>query len=156
MHFAQQRKNVVRSAANCSKGNIWRAVGLAKDLNLDAIPTNLTLGGKNVNPHEVAGAFAKHFYNKIKVNVAKTRINTDGVYNGKCKLIVQNRNFMTEKDVMLCLSEIKNKKCEGFDRIPACVLFDASSVLLPPMSELFSEIYRTCKIPDQWKVYKII
>ena len=81
--------------------------------------------------------------------VTKTKVNTAGVYNGKCKLIVQSRNFMTENDVKLCLSELKNKKCEGFDRIPACTLLDARVPLLPPMVDMFSEIYRTNKIPDQ-------
>ena len=54
------------------------------------------------------------------------------------------------------MSELKNKKCEGFDRIPACVLLDAKDTLLPPMAVLFNEIYQTCKIPDQWKVSKIV
>ena len=42
-----------------------------------------------------------------------------------------------------------------FDQIPVCMLFDARVTILPPMALLFSEIYRTCKIPDQWKVAKI-
>ena len=50
-------------------------------------------------------------------------------FNGKCKIIVQNRNFMTEKDVKFCLSELKNKKCEGFDRIPVCAIY----MLLAPV-----------------------
>ena len=32
---------------------------------------------------------------------------------------------MTENDVKMCLTELKNKKCEGFDRIPACMILDA-------------------------------
>ena len=63
---------------------------------------------------------------------------------------------MTEKDVKLCLSKLNNKKCEGFDRIPVCMLLDAHVTILPPLVVLFNEIYKTCKIPDQWKVSKII
>ena len=63
---------------------------------------------------------------------------------------------MTEIDVKKCLDELKNKKCEGFNRIPVCMLLDARVKLLPPLAVLFSEIYRACKIPDQWKVAKII
>ena len=63
---------------------------------------------------------------------------------------------MTEIDVKKCLDELKNKKCEGFNRIPVCMLLDARVKLLPPLAVLFSEIYRSCKIPDQWKVAKII
>ena len=69
----------VRCAANGAKGNIWKAVGLAKDLNPDAIPSNLTLGGVSVDPSEVAGAFAKHFAEKIKSSVNKTLVNVNGV-----------------------------------------------------------------------------
>ena len=37
--------------------------------------------------------------NNFKLNVGKTLIDVIGVHNGKCKLIVQDRNFMTIKDV---------------------------------------------------------
>ena len=63
---------------------------------------------------------------------------------------------MTKHDVEICLSELKNKKCEGFDRIPVCMLLDARETLLPPMANLFNEIYHSCKIPEQWKVSKIV
>ena len=63
---------------------------------------------------------------------------------------------MTVTDVNACLNELNNKKCEGFDRIPVCKLYDARVRLLPPLTILFSEIYRSCKIPEQWKVAKII
>ena len=63
---------------------------------------------------------------------------------------------MTVTNVNACLNELNNKKCEGFDRIPVCMLYDARVRLLPPLTILFSEIYRSCKIPEQWKVAKII
>ena len=56
-----------------------------------------------LTPRRVAGAFAAHFSEKIKSNVARARVNAGGVYNGKCKLFVQNRNFMTENDVKVCI-----------------------------------------------------
>ena len=63
---------------------------------------------------------------------------------------------MTENDVKICLGELKNKKCEGFDRIPVCMLLDAKVKILPHMANLFNAIYQTCKIRDQWKVAKIV
>ena len=63
---------------------------------------------------------------------------------------------MKENDVKLCLNELMNKRCEGFDRIPLCVIRDACNLLLSPMAQLFDNIYNTCTIPDQWKVSKII
>ena len=36
---------------------------------------------------------------------------------------------MAANDVKLCMSDLKNKKCEGYDRIPLCALFGAHDVL---------------------------
>ena len=38
---------------------------------------------------------------------------------------------MTLKDVEMCISELKSKKGEGFDRIPACVIIDAKDKRFP-------------------------
>ena len=63
---------------------------------------------------------------------------------------------MTKRDVEECMLSLKNKKCEGFDRIPVNILVDARDVLLDPMFELFDKIYKTKLLPKQWKVSKII
>ena len=42
---------------------------------------------QNIISETSANSFAKHFSNKIKLNVGKTRVDVNGVYNGKCKLI---------------------------------------------------------------------
>ena len=52
--------------------------------------------------------------------------------------------------------DLKNKKSEGYDRIPVCCLLDAREPLLTPMAEMFTKIYLTGKIPEQWKVSKIV
>ena len=70
---------------------------------------NLTLVGVPVGPAKVANTFAKHFSDKIRLNVGKTMVNANGVYNGKCKLIVQNRNFITMSDVRECMADLNNK-----------------------------------------------
>ena len=80
----------------------------------------------------------------------------DNVYNGKNKLMVLNRNFMQKSNVKECIKSLPNKKCEGFDRIPVCVLKDTQDLLLNPLSVLFNNIYTTGVIPEQWKVSKII
>ena len=59
---------------------------------------------------------------KIKGNANKAMADRIGVYNGKCKLLDQNRNFMTKKDdVELCMADLNRKKSKGFDRIPVCL-----------------------------------
>ena len=63
---------------------------------------------------------------------------------------------MMKNDVELCMRDLNNKKCEGFDRIPVCAIYDARESLLDPMAALFSTIYTTGKLPEQWKVSKIV
>ena len=113
----------------------------------------MSLGGIPVAGSDLANAFASHFDNKVRSGVALARVDPNGVYNGRCQLLVQNRFFMDKVDVEECINMITNKKCEGFDRIPACILKDAKVPLLDPMSKLFRNIYA---LPEQWKVSKIV
>ena len=147
--------STVKQAASGPGGNIWKAVKRAKNVVHDEIPSNLTLGGIPVACGNVANSFAKHFSSKVKQFVTSAKVDSN-VYNGKNKLIVCNRNFMTSSDVKECFDSLPNKKCEGFDRIPVCILKDCKINLLGPFSDLFSRIYKTGLIPDQWKVSKII
>ena len=64
--------------------------------------------------------------------------------------------FMTVKDVEECLSTLKIKNSEGFDRIPQRILADGKHLLLDPLSKLFEKIYMEKKIPQQWKIAQAI
>ena len=75
-------------------------------MNANSIPVNLTCGGVPTAEGRTAQAFGHYFYTKIKSNIEKTCINKDTIYNGKNKMIVQNRNFMTRKDVEMCMLDI--------------------------------------------------
>ena len=48
--YVEKRRLRVRSTAKSSTGNIWKAVGLAKYLNPNAIPVSLTVGGSMLTP----------------------------------------------------------------------------------------------------------
>ena len=65
--------------------------------NTETVPKELTLGGLPVAPGQAASLFAGYFATKVRENVSRTVIDLDNVYNGKCKLIVQNCDFMTLK-----------------------------------------------------------
>ena len=154
-YFVENKTGKVKRAISGNKNNIWKAVKMAKNLSQTSIPSYLTFGGLQVPVNQLADSFASHFQSKVSTNVLKTKVNSS-VYNGKCQLIVQNRNFMNYEDVKYCLNELSSKKCEGFDQIPVCALFDARAVLLNPLSALFEKIYKTTTIPDQWKVTLVI
>ena len=139
-HFVNVKINRGRSATVGPTVNIWKAVNLAKNVNVNSIPKNLTRGGVPVAEGTVAESFANFFRDKIGDNVSKTNVNSNAVYNGKCKLIVQNRNFMQKSDIKACMNVLNTKKCEGFDRIPVCILADAKAVLLDNLTGLFQKI----------------
>ena len=55
---------------------------------------------------------------------------------------------MQEKDVLECLNMMNNKKCEGFDRIPVCIITAAKPAITSNLINLFQKIYSTSKVPD--------
>ena len=78
---------------NSCQGNLWKAVNVAKNLVVNNIPCNLTLAGIPIATKEIPNAFARFFNEKVTLHAQNTRVDP-GVYNGKNKIIVQNRNFM--------------------------------------------------------------
>ena len=48
--------------------------------------------------------------------------------NSKCKLIVDSRDFMTKTDGKECIALLEPRKCEGFDRIPLCMIYNALEI----------------------------
>ena len=63
---------------------------------------------------------------------------------------------MQESDVETAINSLKNKNCEGHDRIPVRILADGKLLLLKPLTQLFRKIYQTRQIPEQWLISKII
>ena len=63
---------------------------------------------------------------------------------------------MDAVEVESCIRSIKVKNSEGFDRIPQRILVEGMVHLLPPLIKLFSAIYLSKKIPEQWRLSKII
>ena len=78
------------------------------------------------------------------------------VYNGKNKLIVDNRFFMSKDDVIKAMLDVKPKLSEGYDRLPPIMLHDARDILSTPFTTLFKKIYEPKTIPEQWKISKVI
>ena len=82
---SEKKIRAVRSLVDEPNGNIWNAVRAAKDQNHEKIPSNLTLNGVSIGTSSIASSFARHFADKIKLNVAKAQIDVNGVYNGNVK-----------------------------------------------------------------------
>ena len=124
-HFTSKKNKIMNLVlCNGNANNLWRAIKVAKNLNQDTIPLNLTHGGLPIEVNNRANAFATFFKEKITTHVVRARVSPN-VYNGSNKIMVLNRNFMLPKDIKECMHTLQSKKCEGFDQIPLCVITDA-------------------------------
>ena len=151
----QKRSNIRRSILPNNSKSLWDAVKLAKNLNINTIPEQLSLDKIEVPKINLPQTFAEHFKSKVDKIVLESKIDKN-VYNGIPKVLCNNLNFMTQENIAECIKSIKIKNNEGFDRIPQRVLVDGISNLLSPLTALFQLIYNERKVPDQWIVSKII
>ena len=103
---------------------------------------------------EVANCFATYFEDKVN-KIVKNAIIDPGVYNGGPKLVAVDSDFMSKNEIIECVKQLKLKNCEGYDRIPQRILIDGIDILINPLSQLFSLIYREKLIPEQWLIAKI-
>ena len=154
-HFFKNKIHLIKKQTNMGKPEgLWKAVKIAKNEPCNNLPAILTLNNIPVNDTDLPNAFSDYFHNKINTMRQNLAI-CPNVYNGKCKLIVDSKFFMSESDVDLAMSTLKSKNCEGFDRIPVKILYDARVILKKTLAALFEKIYHENTIPEQWKIAKI-
>ena len=148
-------KNIRKGIIPGNTKSLWNAVNKAKDINMSNLPDTLFENKIKLCNKNYANAFANFFNIKVNSIVNQTQIDP-GVYNGHKKVNAENSNFMTRNEIFECLKTIKNKNCEGFDRIPQRILSDGAEILAVPLGGLFEKIYRQKKIPEQWSIAKVI
>ena len=154
-HFTNEKKYKVRQGIKPGNSKtLWEAVKIAKDLNTDELPDKMNQNGTPIDNDELAEQFAAMFEKKTTDIVSETEIN-DNVYNGTRKLNEQDKNFMTDVNIINAIKSLKLKNSEGYDRIPQRIILDGLSILTKPFSNLFNLIYKTNSIPEQWSMSKI-
>ena len=87
--FSGARATGVRRAAMGNNVNLWKAVKVAKNLNMDSIPSNLTLGGVPIAEGRSAESFGSYFSKKIATNVGKTTVDSARPFLSKTPVFVQ-------------------------------------------------------------------
>ena len=107
------------------------------------------------NKINLPSVFGTFFLNKVASITDHLNINPN-VYNGTCKVNVENQSFMSSTKILDVISSIKIKNSKGFDRIPQRILVDGASILIEPLSKLFEKIYNQKTIPEQWLIAKIV
>ena len=153
--YAVKRKSIRQGLIPGNNKTLWDSVKIAKDLNINKLPETMTLNNVSVKSENLPDEFASYFKMKIETIVHESNI-CNNVYNGQRKLRVDDKDFMMQNDIIEAVSNIKLKNSEGFDRIPQRVLIDGISLLIKPLTMLFSKIYQSKEIPEQWLVSKII
>ena len=153
-YYSQKRKAVRKDIVPGNSKSLWSAVNASKDLGSNDIPNNMYYNKIKVPDGEVANCFATFFQDKVEKIVNNAIIDPE-VYNGRRKLVAADSNFMSENDIIECVKQLKLKNCEGYDRIPQRFLIDGISILINPLTKLFSLIYSTKCIPEQWLIAKI-
>ena len=92
--FSKIRNKIVPG----DNSSLWSAVKAAKDQSSILIPKNLTRDNIAIDETYTANCFATFFDEKIST-IKRSLSMSDSVHNGKNKLIVGNRFFMTLNDV---------------------------------------------------------
>ena len=155
-HFvSQKRNNIQRSIIPGNSKTLWKAVNIAKNINPNPIPEVIFLDNVKISQNDAPEAFASHFESKINKIVEECRI-SNSVYNGRNKINVPDLNFMSEENILKVVKTLKVKNSEGHDRIPQRILIDGIDILRKPLAVLFSLIYETRQIPQQWLISKTI
>jgi exonuclease III len=154
-HISQLKSNSIRK--NIIPGNsksLWDAVKKAKDINTPKLPSKMNVQNIEILNPELPDAFADFFEAKVN-NIVNEQLITDSVHNGHRKLWTTDHHFMSIENIVEAVLSMKNKPCEGHDRIPQRILKDGIEWLKYPLSFIFDQIYKTKKLPEQWLIAKI-
>jgi hypothetical protein len=140
---------------NRNTKSLWKAVKVARNINVNTIPDKLCINGTQIKDSEKAEAFATFFDEKIKSVLNTVNIKEDH-YNGNTIVNSEDKMFMDKIAIIEVMKSLKPKNSEGFDRIPQRILLDGIEHLILPFEKLFSHIYKSRKVPDQWLIAKTI
>ena len=155
-HFRSLKtKSIRRKITPGNSKSLWDAVRLAKNVNIQQLPQKMFKDNINIKNEDLPDEFANFFQSKVD-NIVNAQIIKNDVFNGTQKLTPTDLDFMQESDVETAINSLKNKNCEGHDRIPVRILADGKLLLLKPLTQLFRKIYQTRQIPEQWLISKII
>ena len=154
-HFTTLKMTTIRKKIITGNSkSLWDAVKLSKNINTPKIPLNMSFNNQEIPPSELPDVFAKFFKSKVQSIVDEQVVN-DSVYNGKRKIWTTDHHFMSLNNIITVVKTLKDKKCEGHDRIPQKIIKDGIDILKFPLSYLFDQIYTQKKIPEQWLIAKI-
>jgi hypothetical protein len=145
-YYGKTRSKVRRGILPGNSKSLWDAVKIAKNKGVEVIPQVLYLNQQEIKKENSQDVFAGFFDNKIRAIINSSNINEE-VYNGKRKVLAENKMFMNQDSIRSVMESMKIKNCEGYDRIPQRIIKEGIDNLIIPFTELFSRIYAQRTIP---------
>ena len=109
-------------------------------MNVEKLPKDMFVQNVPITAGLLPDTFANFFDKKIQDIVGNTAVD-DAVYNGRKIVTASNQMFMDRNSIRECVSTLKLKNCEGFDRIPQRILVDGIDELIEPLTHLFELVY---------------
>ena len=151
------KKLKVRTEANLSGNNIWKAVRIATDKPQKEIPKTIISNNiQYTNDASKANAFAEYFSSKVN-NIKENLQTNDAIYNGRRKIFGTYLDGWIPEDLVdTIIDDLKPKRCQGFDRCPLVLLKDGKSALLRIITIMMRKVVVTGIVPEQWKIAKVI
>jgi hypothetical protein len=133
---------------------LWIAIRLAKNQNVETLPKNISENGVKIPEKNVPEKVGEFFDNKGKRIVRESETDPS-FYNSRTKILSNNCFYMGRDDILDCMSSLKIKNFEGYDRIPQRIIKDGIDLLIVPLSFLFKLIYDYKTIPYHWRIAKV-
>ena len=95
-YFMAKSRNVKRAIVPGNSGSLWKAVKIAKDVNIEPIPATMFENKIEIPPEEKAERFARFFDSKIKDVLKDTKVD-ENVYNERRKVVTEEKIFMDKQ-----------------------------------------------------------
>ena len=153
----KSKMNKVRAESKLGPKNLWKAVKIATNRPVGRVQDITTDGVNLITEDKIkADVFAKHFDETVKRISVSNKPSTTA-YLGKRKIFGNyDQNWVTEDLVKTIMQQLTPKRCEGYDRIPLVFYRDGINELLPVITSLMEKVLSTGKVPEQWKVAKVL
>lgn len=117
------------------------------------IPGKMSYENNEYNdPQSIVNAFSYFFSSVYTLSDNETPVNQEEVCNYNSLI---NINSISECEILLAISKLKNKMTSGIDNIPSFIIKDCARILVVPLCFLFNQALQNNSFPDIWKICKI-
>jgi Reverse transcriptase (RNA-dependent DNA polymerase) len=152
----ETKRAVTKTLKRGTMADFWKAVNLANNPDrTDNFPPSINMGDTKARTNrEKAELFAHYFESKVEKTGTKPVENE--IHNGEKYFTKEIELDMSEKLINKVITQMRPKTCYGFDRVPSRLYKDAKQGLIGVIMSLFKKIVQQNKIPDIWRVSRII